>query len=349
MPIVSIIVPVYKVEKYLPRCIDSILMQTFTDFECILVDDGSPDNCSVICDEYAKKDKRFKVIHKENGGLSDARNAGIKAAIGEYVYFLDSDDEITELCMEILVTLAKKYQGVNIIQGNTIKNPNDSYNKYDIIPGHFPEYTDDQLWLKKHFFIFPRILATAWNKLIKHSFIVENNLYFRKGLIHEDEQWMFFVAKKIKNMAFTTHYCYIHNIVPYSIIQSGNTIKSLQSWFLILEEMLKNMDIEILREEKKYIHFALFRQMYRIDHLLEKSELLPAYRRIIRICLKDAKRCFDFISCLGLLLLLLPYRIYHNYVFQIISGLLLCDKKKFIAFGLNRIKGKPSYNIEYRG
>ena len=92
MPKLSIIVPVYKVEQYIHKCVDSILNQTFKDFELILVDDGSPDNCGAICDEYALKDERVRVIHKENGGLSDARNFGLKEAKGEYVSFIDSDD-----------------------------------------------------------------------------------------------------------------------------------------------------------------------------------------------------------------------------------------------------------------
>lgn len=94
MPAISIIVPVYKVEEYLPKCIDSILAQTFADFELILVDDGSPDNCGKICDEYADKDNRIVVIHKENGGVSSARNAGLDIAKGKYIGFIDSDDYI---------------------------------------------------------------------------------------------------------------------------------------------------------------------------------------------------------------------------------------------------------------
>ena len=94
MPKLSIIVPVYKVEQYIHKCVDSILNQTFKDFELILVDDGSPDNCGNICDEYAQKDERIRVIHKENGGLSDARNFGLQEAKGEYVSFIDSDDWI---------------------------------------------------------------------------------------------------------------------------------------------------------------------------------------------------------------------------------------------------------------
>ena len=93
-PKISIIVPVYKVEPYIHKCIDSILNQTFKEFELILVDDGSPDNCGNICDEYAKKDNRVRVIHKENGGISSARNIGLDVSNGEYIGFVDSDDYI---------------------------------------------------------------------------------------------------------------------------------------------------------------------------------------------------------------------------------------------------------------
>ena len=90
----SVIIPVYKVEKFLPDCIESVLNQTFSDFEMILVDDGSPDACPEICEEYRKKDDRIKVVHKENGGLASARRAGIKVAQGDFVFNLDSDDLI---------------------------------------------------------------------------------------------------------------------------------------------------------------------------------------------------------------------------------------------------------------
>ena len=104
MPKISIIVPVYNVEKYLEKCVKSILNQTFTDFELILVDDGTPDSSGVICDQFAEKDERIKVIHKKNGGLSDARNTGIEVAKGEYIGFVDSDDYIAEDMYELLYT-----------------------------------------------------------------------------------------------------------------------------------------------------------------------------------------------------------------------------------------------------
>ena len=99
-PEISIIVPVYQVEKYLNECIDSILAQTFTDFELILVDDGSPDNCPALCDAAAKKDSRVRVIHKQNGGVSTARNAGLDAAQGNWIAFVDSDDTATPEYLE---------------------------------------------------------------------------------------------------------------------------------------------------------------------------------------------------------------------------------------------------------
>jgi glycosyltransferase involved in cell wall biosynthesis len=100
MPIITVIAPVYKVERYLRRCIDSILVQTLTDFECILIDDGSPDNCPTICDEYAGNDERIRVIHQENRGTAFARDAGIKNAKGEFLVFVDSDDWLEPNALE---------------------------------------------------------------------------------------------------------------------------------------------------------------------------------------------------------------------------------------------------------
>ena len=114
MPKISIIIPMYNVEKYLRRCLDSVQNQTFSDFQAICVDDGSPDNSGEIAEEYAARDKRFVVVHKENGGLSDARNAGMPYATGEYIMFLDSDDFIHPQTMEFAYALAQK-NGTDIV------------------------------------------------------------------------------------------------------------------------------------------------------------------------------------------------------------------------------------------
>lgn len=117
MDLISVIVPVYKAEPYLRRCVDSILAQTYTNLEVILVDDGSPDNCGVICDEYAEKDKRVKVIHQANAGVSAARNAGLRIAKGEYISFVDADDTIDADMCEILLQIARK-EDADIVECN---------------------------------------------------------------------------------------------------------------------------------------------------------------------------------------------------------------------------------------
>lgn len=109
-PLISVVLPIYNVESYLKRCLDSVCMQTYTNLDIILVDDGSPDNCGLICDSYAEKDNRIRVIHKQNGGLSDARNAGIDIAKGEYITFIDSDDYVDKTYIEYLVYLIQKFR-----------------------------------------------------------------------------------------------------------------------------------------------------------------------------------------------------------------------------------------------
>ena len=133
--LISVIVPIYNVEKYLERCVESIINQTYKNLEIILVDDGSPDNCPQMCDDYAKKDSRIKVVHKKNGGLSDARNAGMKVATGEYVSFIDSDDYISldfyETLLETIVD-----NDSDIVECSVVK----FYEN-----GKFDEYSDDQM------------------------------------------------------------------------------------------------------------------------------------------------------------------------------------------------------------
>ena len=119
--LITIIVPIYNVEKYINKCIDSILSQTYSNIEIILVDDGSPDNCGIICDQYASMDNRIKIIHKLNGGLSDARNVGLDIATGKYVTFIDSDDYIESTYVECLYNLLKKYNAdMSICEFNII-------------------------------------------------------------------------------------------------------------------------------------------------------------------------------------------------------------------------------------
>ena len=115
---ISVLVPIFRIEKYLPECIDSILQQSFLNFELILVNDGSPDNCPKICDDYAKVDSRIRVIHKENGGLLSARKAGLKAARGKYISFVDGDDWVDKYYLDILFKLAEANSSDLVVTGH---------------------------------------------------------------------------------------------------------------------------------------------------------------------------------------------------------------------------------------
>ena len=127
MPDLSIIVPVYGVEKYLSRCIDSILNQTFRDFELILIDDGSPDNCGAICDDYAARDSRIKVIHQQNKGVSAARNAALDVAIGSYLGFVDGDDWVEPEMYETMIDAMKQWQTDMVVCGSNHFNEKGQY------------------------------------------------------------------------------------------------------------------------------------------------------------------------------------------------------------------------------
>jgi len=175
---VSVIVPIYKVEQYLPQCIDSIIGQTYRDLEIILVDDGSPDACGRISDEYAKKDKRVKVYHKENGGLSDARNYGIRMATGEYLGFVDSDDWIEPDMFETLVSTAEKNIADIVSCGffregpeNTVVNSNDDM-----------KFTNSANLVKA--LLRDDISVFVWNKLYRKSRFPQSA--FSKGHVYED-------------------------------------------------------------------------------------------------------------------------------------------------------------------
>ena len=187
MSTISVIVPVYKVEKYLKRCIDSILNQTFKDFDLILVDDGSPDNCPNICDEYAKKDTRIFVIHKENGGLSDARNTGIEWALknsnSEWLTFIDSDDWVHFQYLDILYNVVLKYDV--LISSCAMKRVKEDLDEENDIKEYRVELASLESLVMRGFTYDEFNIAVACGRLYKKELWRE--IRFPFGRLHEDE------------------------------------------------------------------------------------------------------------------------------------------------------------------
>ncbi len=177
---ISVIVPIFRIEKYLPECIDSLLNQSFLNFELILVDDGSPDNCPKICDDYAGRDARIRVVHKENGGLLSARKAGLKAARGNYISFVDGDDWVDKYYLDIMLKLAKENSSDLVVTGHfrefdgkieTIKPASAAtYNAHGIKTTILPNAIYNGRFCEHG------ISTYVWNKLFKRS-LLENILY----------------------------------------------------------------------------------------------------------------------------------------------------------------------------
>lgn len=206
-PLISIIVPIYNVEPYIQRCLDSIINQTYSNLEIILIDDGSPDNCPQICDEYAAKDNRITVIHKKNGGLSDARNAGLDICKGEFISFIDSDDWVEQSYIETLLHILNQTNAdvsiVNFTKAqSSYKYVLESYERNFTILNSTQAVA--KLWNREEDSIF----VTAWGKLFKRS--LYKNIRFPKGKIHEDEYTSYKLLYHSKNVAFLDIPLYIY-------------------------------------------------------------------------------------------------------------------------------------------
>ncbi|MBQ9833306.1 MAG: glycosyltransferase family 2 protein, partial [Clostridia bacterium] len=211
MPKISIIVPVYNVEKYLSRCIESILAQTFTDFELILVDDGSPDSCGKICDEYAEKDSRIKVVHKKNGGVSSARNAGLEAASGELVLFCDGDDYVAEQFCEYMQRAAAENAEAMVVC-NGLKQAKENLEWRYMAS----EVADTYLTKQKSFYQIHKMLlsGSVCNKAFSLAKIRENGLTFNeKKPLGEDVAFAAEYCKLCEGITYipTPLYRYVYN------------------------------------------------------------------------------------------------------------------------------------------
>ncbi|MBQ6848087.1 MAG: glycosyltransferase [Clostridia bacterium] len=281
-PKISVIVPVYKVEKYLDKCVDSIINQTFTDIEILLVDDGSPDICGKMCDDWVKKDSRIKVIHKENGGLSDARNAGFEASVGEYVIFIDSDDFIEYNMLEVLYTLVTEHSADISVCG--ICNCYETYQQ--------PQYPKDEILVLngeealKEVLRGERMPGGVVTRLIRRDLL--NNHKFIVGKTYEDAFFtprLFLSAKKI---AVTTksYYYYWHRndsitTLPFNQ-KAMDVVDAYNYTYQIVEKECPQLeDLALFRIQ--WANFIVLDRMLLVDHYKN----LPQYRDVVKYLKKN--------------------------------------------------------------
>lgn len=255
----SIIIPIFNAEKYLEKCIDSILEQRYTEYELILVDDGSIDKSAQMCDEYADKDNRVIVIHKENGGLSDARNTGVKVAKGEYIFFIDSDDFLDDnKALEKIVNRLKKSNAdvLNFGFKKYYANEDKEYNYFKIDKNMPIEYCKDE---KGFEFLMQNSLyiASAWNKVIRRQLFEKSDLSFKKGIYSEDIDWcarLLIVAKKF-DFINESFYCYRQREGSISKSISNKNLKDLKDAIVICYDMSKDLQGDFKNDYLSYVAY----------------------------------------------------------------------------------------------
>ena len=265
-PLFSIIVPVYNVEKYLRKCIDSVLSQTVEDYELILVDDGSTDRSGEICREYAEKVDRIKFIGKENGGPSTAKNCGIKNARGKFLLFLDSDDFLSgNDCLSKLKTAAQKscdivlFKAAKYFDGRII----DSYGDYDLKTVNEKSSTEIfRYMVKEH-----KQLASACNKMVRRDYVLKNGIFFLEDTVGEDIDWSIRLFENAENICAINEILYMYRqnrsgsmtntLSPYKINSLFNMIKNVSD-----RHKRGNSNFDVAVKSFMAYEFAIFLYIY---------------------------------------------------------------------------------------
>lgn len=302
--LISIIVPVYNVEKYIKKCLESLTMQTYKNIEILIVDDGTKDDSIKIAKEFEKNDNRIKILSKLNGGLSDARNFGLNIACGEYVFFVDSDDWLELNACEMLIKDMESLK-VDIVIGRTKVHKNEKiyyldYNLNDHIKYGFKinglDFLKEQL--KEN-----QMHMVVWNKLYKREFIIKHNLYFEKSLLHEDEDWTPRVFMKNPKIVISDTVVYNYLIRENSITQSSDRKKNgldlIRTCNRLLTEAENIVDLEL--RELLYNRLAeVYLSAYVMGKLYLQNENSIIDKNFIRRNAKSRKNKFKaYIFCMN--------------------------------------------------
>ncbi len=258
---ISVVIPVYNVEKYLRECVDSVLGQTYKNIEVILVDDGATDSCPQICDDYANQDNRIKVVHKENGGLSDARNFGIDASTGDYIMFIDSDDywDSNTAVEHIVDIIDKEHKDVVLFffkyfyedeQGGRIVEYNKNFKNIKINGKSKAEQMSDII--KNHVY-----LSASWTKAIKRDLFIKNDLYFVKDILSEDIDWSARLMLYAESFSLLNESFYIYRQRSTSIThtKTKKNIVHIKNNIIKCIEIADNFDIS---EREIYLQYVAY-------------------------------------------------------------------------------------------
>ncbi len=278
----SVILPIYNVEKYLAECIESVLSQSFKDYELILVDDGSKDSSGRICDEYAQKDSRIKVLHKENGGLSDARNYGTERASGDYIVYIDSDDYVvsTEFLSDLSMKIEDTHSDIVLYKYSKFFEDSKTLTECTFSLRFAEEINDpDELLyeLVKH----DAYYGMAWVKAFRRELVEKNDIKFQKGLLGEDMDWYFDIVLCAKTYSAIDR-SYIAYRQRSGSITSSHRLKNLTDFIDILEKWSDKIENADISEKKRAALMGALAKYY--------SNLLITYTRLKDSSKKNYKK-----------------------------------------------------------
>lgn len=288
---ISVVVPVYNVEKYVAECIESIINQTYRDLEIILVDDGSTDNSGAICDKYSKEDERIRVIHKTNGGLSDARNVGIDVANGDYIAFVDSDDYIHPQMLEILLCNSNDNQAdISVCSfvsvGETEKCNFEEINTEEIRASNYEDNRISEIYNNN------LLTVVAWNKLYKRNLF--KNIRYEYGKIHEDEFIIHKLLFEASKVSYIDNELYYYRTRSNSIMQNIS-LKSIENGYEALkqrEEFFLSKELPQNVSETKALEALYITKYYRyVSKKYSKASLLDKFDEgMHRLISKDVEQ-----------------------------------------------------------
>ena len=294
MLLLSVIIPVFNVEAFLPRCIDSVLKQDLHNYEIILVDDGSEDSSGVICDTYAQLNENIRVIHKKNGGLSDARNVGLKTAKGEYVVFLDSDDwwnsqvNVNSLLSSVMMDTDIDFflfDGLDYIENQGLFRRTDSISSIS-------DSELDAISYYKIMLAIGNLHVSAATKVLKRSFLTNNSLFFTENLLGEDNEWMIRVLRSFPRIGILHEPLYVCQLRRANSITSSIKAKSVYDLLLIVKSSIDYYTDSNTKNELKeyelcfcsYLWFCALGLCNRLSRM-ERNQLHPFFENTADVCL----------------------------------------------------------------
>lgn len=264
----SIIVPVYKTEVFLPKCVDSILSQTYRHFELIIVDDGSPDNCPQICDKYARSDNRIHVIHKENGGAASARNIGIHVAHGDYIIFSDSDDYWNDINALQLISEAIIEHHCDVLCTNLCKTYVGAKKPRNYFSPSAPLIGIESV------FLYERYISSPCSKIIKSQLFANGQLDFVENVGSEDIDWSLRVALLSKRMAYMdiSFYCYLQHDTSSSHSMTIKKLHDLKSNFMTCIQLLNEQNESTQRLLAPYIGYQYAILLLNVASVVDREQ-----------------------------------------------------------------------------